>query len=74
MGGNGLSVRSLYTQIADAALDQLVTSYAQHHPNAGYRMMRAYLQSHGIRVQETRVRASLRRVDPTGVMRRRSRH
>ena len=74
MSDNGIRVRQLYTQVTDSTLDQLVSSLSQQHPHAGYRMMRAYLCSHGIRVQEARVRASLRRVDPSGVMRRWSRH
>ena len=60
--------------IADTALDWLVRARVREHPNAGYRLMRAYLCTQGVRVQECRVRSSLRRVDPSGVGRRWSRH
>ena len=74
MSGSGISVRQLYTQVSDSTLDQLVRSLVRQHPNVGYRLMQAYLCSQGVRVQEYRVRAALRRVDPSGVMRRWSRH
>lgn len=45
-------------------------SIVQEHPNAGYRMIQAYLCTQGVRVQEARVRSSLRRVDPSGILRR----
>ena len=74
MSTTGVRIRQLYTRISDAALDQLVRARVRQHPNAGYRLMQAYLCTQNIRVQECRVRASLRRVDPSGVMRRWSRH
>ena len=64
----------LDTRISDPALDRLVIARVRQHPNAGYRLMQAYLCTQGVRVQESRVRASLGRVDPAGVMRRWSRH
>ena len=69
-----LSIRQLYTSISDTALDRLVRARVREHPNAGYRLMRAYLCTQGVRVQECRVRSSLRRVDPSGVGRRWSHH
>lgn len=70
----GMNVRRLYTRISDRELDRLVRTRVRQHSNAGYRLMQAYLCCQGVRVQESRVRSSLRRVDPSGVMRRRARH
>ncbi|XP_076864538.1 uncharacterized protein LOC143516675 [Brachyhypopomus gauderio] len=63
---NGLRVAALYSNISNAELDNLVLQLHQAHPQSGYRMMRALLQARGHMVQITRVRESLRRVDPEG--------
>ena len=67
----GLSIRSRYSIISDGELDQLVTDIQHHYPLCGYRMMRGHLVSLGHRVQESRVRASMLRTDPEGVLLRR---
>ena len=69
-----MHIRQFYTRISDPALDRLVRARVRQHPNAGYRLMHAYLCTQGVRVQESRVRASLGRVDPARVMRRWSPH
>ena len=74
MSATQLGIRQLYTQISDTALDQLVRAQVREHPNAGYRLMQAYLCTQDVRVQECCVRVSLRRVNPAGVVRRWSRH
>lgn len=74
MNVRGIRVRQLYSQVSNSRLDQSVHSIVQQHPNAGYRMVQAYLCSQGVRVQESHVRLSLRRVDPSGVLRRWCRH
>jgi hypothetical protein len=74
MSRTGVHIRQFYTRISDPALDRLVRARVRQHPNAGYRLMHAYLCTQGVRVQESRVRASLGRVDPARVMRRWSPH
>jgi hypothetical protein len=74
MDSRGVRVRRLYSQVPNAGLDSLVCSLVEQHPNAGYRMMQAYLCAEGVRLQEPRVRASLRRVDPAGILRCMNRH
>ena len=59
MNDGGIRMRHLYSQVSDSTLDQLIGSLVQQHPNAGYRMMQAYLCSQGVRVQEARVRGEL---------------
>ncbi|XP_071340932.1 uncharacterized protein [Trachinotus anak] len=65
-----LSVKALYSTITDDELDQCVREIKSRQPNSGYRMMKALLQARGLRVQYNRVRASMHRVDTTGVINR----
>lgn len=55
-----------YSTIENNELDDLVKSISHEFPNCGYKTMRGHLFSRGIRVQENRVRESLRRTDPEG--------
>eukprot|EP00112_Aurelia_sp_Birch-Aquarium-sp1_P015218 Seg3354.3 transcript_id=Seg3354.3/GoldUCD/mRNA.D3Y31 product="hypothetical protein" protein_id=Seg3354.3/GoldUCD/D3Y31 len=64
----GLSVGMTYTRIDDKDLDDNVTGLVSQFPNCGYRRMYGLLMSHSIKVTEKRVRASLHRVDPEGVL------
>ena len=63
----GLSVKQTYAEISDNELDQIVSGIVQDFPNSGYKSVRGHLVSRGVRVQESRVRYSMRRVDPVGV-------
>lgn len=62
----GLSLRGSYCDMTDDELDTHVESISQEFPNCGYKTMRGHLLSRGIKVQENRVRESLRRTDPEG--------
>ena len=64
----GLSVRSSYSTITDAELDLAVESILRSFPNAGYKRMSGFLTSRGLRVQQNRIRSSMRRVDPRGCL------
>lgn len=64
----GISVRDTYSDISDTSLDITVRDICQQFPNCGYKMMRGHLLSKGIKGQEYRVRESMRRVDPDGVV------
>lgn len=66
----GLSINSLYSSISDTELDRLVRGIQEHYPNCGYRMMIGHLRTMGHRVQELRVRNSMMRTDPEGVVSR----
>ena len=65
-----LSVRARYSNISNAILDDLTALIITNSGEIGYRMVHARLRSLDINVQETRVRESMRRVDPVGVSRR----
>ena len=74
MRSEGLCVRRLYTNLSDSQLDISVRSILRRHPHVGYRMKQACLITEGLRLPEHRVRASLERVDPTGIAIRWSQH
>lgn len=67
----GLSVQEQYTDITDSELDTLVADIHTDFPNCGNNVMKGHLLSHGYRIQQHRIRESLRRVDPRGSMLRR---
>ncbi|XP_059195790.1 uncharacterized protein LOC131976672 isoform X2 [Centropristis striata] len=70
MAEYNLSIKSLYSTMTDEELDQCVREIKSRQPHSGYRMVKALLQARGLRVQYNRVRASMHRVDTTGVISR----
>ena len=64
----GLSVSALYSEISDTELDRLINEVHGSFPNCGYRMMDGHLRQHGISVTQARIRNSMHRVDPEGVV------
>ena len=59
-----------YSNISDAALDGAVQEIQGHHPGVGIRMLTGHLKRQGLTVQRERVRQSLLRTDPSGVLQR----
>ena len=59
-----------YSHIDDDHLDQFVREAQQENPNIGLRLTRGFLKSRGHRVQLERIRGSLLRTDPEGVLQR----
>lgn len=64
----GLSTQTIYTGISDNDLDLLVLTKLNKFPNTGYKSMKGLLKVDGVVVTEIRLRDSIRRVDPLGVM------
>ena len=62
----GLSVRALYSDISDNELDHIIGDIYQQFPTCGSQQMKGHLISRGHRIQQSRIRESLRRVDPVG--------
>ena len=67
----GLLVRALYSDISDTELDEIVRCIHQQHPMCGNVQMQGHLLSRGYRIQQIRIRESMRRIDPTGTALRR---
>ena len=71
MDDYGLSIRDQYSHITDQQLDEVVYMIQQQFPMCGNRQMQGFLLSYGLRIQQTRIRESQRRVDPNGAIIRR---
>ena len=61
-----------YDDLSDEALDEAVSAVLRNFPNCGIRRMKGFLLGQGIRVQWNRVRSSLWRTDPSGILLRTS--
>ena len=59
-----------YTEISNENLDSVVAEIYHEFPNCGIRQMKGFLDAKGIRIQWERVRASLWRIDPEGILMR----
>ncbi len=64
----GLSIRATYTDVTDEQLDVTILEILGTLPNTGYKRMSGYLRSRGVRIQQKRIRESMRRVDPQGTL------
>ena len=60
----------MYSTIDDSHLDALVQHASNEHPGIGIRMLKGFLNSQGFRIQRERIRLSLLRIDPIGIMER----
>ena len=67
----GIKIRDTYSHLSDSELDDVVQQIMTSFPNIGYQSVKGHLQSRGERLQDQRVRQSMRRVDPAGVLFRR---
>ncbi len=66
----GLSIRGTYTNLSDQDLDTAVQEILNIQPHTGNKRMAGYLAARGFRVQQQRIRESMRRVDPEGTLMR----
>lgn len=63
-----IPARSFYSVIDDETLDRTIRDILRSFPSAGYCRMTGFLLSRGIKVQQERIRESMWRVDPEGVL------
>ena len=68
MNDFGLSARDSYSTLTDQELDELITVIQRDFPNAGSKRMTGLLRARDVNVQQTRIRQSMRRVDPEGTL------
>ena len=61
-------VRQRYSNITDETLDGLVEELMREFPNCGYKRMTGLLLNSGHRIQQSRIRECMRRVNPEGVL------
>lgn len=63
-----ISSRQFFTIIDDQTLDRTIEDVLRSFPSYGYRRMTGALLSNGIKVQQVRIRESMRRVNPDGIL------
>lgn len=59
----GLSIRSKYANLTNYELQQVVAEIKEDYPQCGNLQMKGHLLSRGLRVQQQRIRDTLRSVD-----------
>ena len=64
----GTTKSDFYSLMEDDKRDQVIVSILKDFPNSGHKKMKGFLLSRGHRVQENKIRKSMRRVDPDGVL------
>ena len=64
----GIRKSDFYSLMEDDKLDQVIVSILKDFPNSGYKKMKGFLLSRAHRIQENKIRESMRRVDPEGVL------
>jgi hypothetical protein len=63
-----IRIGNCYSNIGDRDLESIVNNIVCDFPNVGYKWMSGLLLSRGLRIQQNRVRESMRRVDPRGTL------
>ena len=63
-----ISSRQFVTTIDDQTVDRTIEEILRSFPSYGYRRMTGALLSNGIKVQQVRIRESIRRVNPDGIL------
>ena len=64
----GLSAATTYAPLSDQQLDELIRDIQRDFPNAGCKRVTGLLRARGVYMQQARVRQSMRRVDPEGIL------
>ena len=64
----GLTMKNCYANIDDDNLDKTIKELISRFPSSGYRRMDGLLTSNELKVPERRIRESMKRVDPEGVL------
>lgn len=70
MSEYGIMIQDQYSTLSYTELDRIVTSIQHNNPNCGYRLMQGYLARLGYRIQQCRIRESMARTDPLGMISR----
>ena len=68
----GIDLACTFSNISDSALDGVMNSIKQAHPNDGERLVIGHLRCLGYRLPRSRIRASIHRIDPVNTALRRS--
>ena len=64
----GVRIGECYSNIADNDLESVVRDLVREFPNVGYKRMTGLLLARGLRIQQNRIRETMRRVHPHGTL------
>lgn len=64
----GLSARAVYTSLSNPQLDEVISTIQRDFPNVGCKRVTGLLRARGVYMQQSRIRQSMRRVDPEGTL------
>jgi hypothetical protein len=64
----GLQISNCYSDISNSDLESIVRNLTDEFPNVGYKRMSGLLLARGLRIQQERIRETMRRVDPQGTL------
>ncbi len=64
----GLQISNCYSDINNSDLESIVRNLTDEFPNIGYKRMSGLLLARGLRIQQERIRETMRRVDPQGTL------
>ena len=64
----GLSARAMFSSLSDEQLDEIISEIQHDFPNIGCKRMTGLLRARDVNVQQSRIRQSMRRVDPEGTL------
>ena len=64
----GLFAAATYAPLSDQQLDELIRDIQRDFPNAGCKRVTGLLRARGVYMQQARIRQSMRRVDPEGIL------
>lgn len=62
------AIERKFAEVEDEDLDRLVKAFRERYPGTGLRYLRGFLFRNDLRIQKERVMASIKRVDPVGLL------
>ena len=63
----GLQEQACFSEIDNRDLDAITRQFVDPHPNSGVRSLAGFLRGMGLKIQRSRVRDSLMRIDHRGI-------
>ena len=64
----GLQISNCYSDISNSDPESTIRNLTDEFPNVGYKRMSGLLLARGLRIQQERIRETMRRVDPQGTL------
>ena len=65
---HNLNISTSYSNLSDQDLDTVIKSVLTDFPQTGYKRMTGFLRARGLIIQQSRIRAAMRRTNPEGTL------